>query len=109
MCRDRAGVLCRTLGVVWWLSEASMRRVCFPACLLVTYGDSWAFILLESAQGSSRKGTLWVRWSVCWDRAGVPCRTRGVVWWLSEANRRRVCVPGCHFVMWGGFRAFYLE
>ena len=48
-------------GVVWWLSEASMRRVCFPACLLVTYGDSWAFILLESAQGSSRKGTWWVR------------------------------------------------
>ena len=60
--------------------------------------DSWAFILLEPAQGSSRKGTLWVIWSVYWDRAGVLCRTREVFWWLSEASRCLICVPACLFI-----------
>jgi hypothetical protein len=43
---------------------------------------------------------------VCWDRAGVLCRTRVVVWWLWEASRHRVCVPGCQSAMWGDFGAF---
>ena len=43
---------------------------------------------------------------MCWDRAGVLCRTRVVVWWLSEASRHRVCVPGCQSAMWGDFEAF---
>ena len=85
-------------GLCMWLWEADRCPCCSPRCLYVTYGDSWAFILLELAQGSSRKGTLWVIWSVYWDRAGVLCRTREVVWWLSEASRCLICVPACLFI-----------